>query len=1027
MNSSSSGRGAAVVTQAPPPLTIRVLYQIHPRIFDGGEQEIAFTVDLYEVVLRSKTNKYSVNAEHLLERLLTVFAKSRHCQGYATPTNRDEFLRELCVLRCLSIGTPLVELDVTQGERRVEFRQTDCVRLVRRYVIAPIYITAKLFVEVRLDIRWNNERATDHVMRQLFDGNGFLFSTDYSICLTTHVSALWWSEQQRNNDAAAAAAASGGNGCIDWIGNGVQIPSSFWSSSNATLRKRAAAATRANGGGGKGSGSGSTTGQQQKSSLFGRLGGSGSSSSSSCATVAANKWCWFDDLYTAVYEIDSKLWKSMYLRKRYFNLTNETYLLSLNVARKSAWDSFDLYNDVYECRQTLQQIAADYCGRNRDERHLDNCVRRLVQNVSSESTSVYRPIITQRPKRPTDKVDVPTRMFDKQLRVSQLLKNVQKYLDGVNLSLRNGGRLHISLPPSFRTFAKHLFDIRLSRFRLMSPVRIGPDSFLPIALCNLKVLFMRVERLDGMSAAAVAASQAAAGTSKKGAAAATAAPAAMGQYNSYKLKANFERSRLLPHVISARLAADQLADSNNYRDDIDYDYDEDRGAAAPFSTTQLLSSSSSSSSSSTMIVTVLLDGYINWRRDESGTTLLGTTTLGSPSAGLLGTARRRIVRLGVGGRGKQGSSDSLLSSSSSSRSATPTRSSPLLQSSSPLQSAATTTLATAFNVFLYFVVDAYHLNEENCRRKLNNNNRLSACTAISIRDKSLYSLMINGVGVRALVKLFKHANDYAKKTIRVGEEETTTTTTTTDRENDRDSDCSSSSTSKAFSDAGGVSAAATATATATTTASSSTALDETYEPIDIDIDVVETNMSDAATGKADARTGAVASLPSPKPRSPPMPPPKPRLSPAEALPSSQPIYEVPRNNGSVNGDTVGGDACSNNSANSGSSNFSGSSGKVLSSLSILRDLTMHYNNLHYIDLLLRQTTSESEGLPFFGRLKSLHENLQQRSTSNQPIPARDLEVFLDLVQSIYRHIPYIMHQLILLGYYSTHEKIEKLL
>lgn len=107
--------------------------------------------------------------------------------------------------------------------------------------------------------------------------------------------------------------------------------------------------------------------------------------------------------------------------------------------------------------------------------------------------------------------------------------------------------------------------------------------------------------------------------------------------------------------------------------------------------------------------------------------------------------------------------------------------------------------------------------------------------------------------------------------------------------------------------------------------------------------------------------------------------------------------------------------------------------------SLLLTVSSHYHNLNYIDRLLRQTVNE-EGLPFFKKLTTMYEDFKRKVTMTPTVAATNNEdnennwetlanvnLMLELMQNIYRHVPYIMHQLLLLGFYETHEKINKLL
>jgi hypothetical protein len=426
------------------------------------------------------------------------------------------------------------------------------------------------------------------------------------------------------------------------------------------------------------------------------------------ASPTANKWCWFDELYSSFYEIDTRIWRAVYIRKRYFIRLGKIYRgLAVDDGGGSGGGSvgsggdhetgpeenFDAYNDVLECRQCLLQMRREFST---NDKSFETNTRRLVINISCETVATKNATVADAPDPNYVSVDEnddderdndnpptplpPMRMLDKRTRITVLLNSLAKHLCEVKLQ-SSRGLLRVEMSQDFKIFCRNLLEVRLSRFRLMLPVRIGSENFLPVVLHNYKILFSRIE-MESLAPSSTASST-----------------------SHLVIRENFDRAKLLPHEGGTSRSKHRSPSPWN--------------SARKQPPLPELPTTPSPLNTSTTTLNLKLNDYVHWRRDDD-----------QIIEGVTNTPRSRRRGLVAG----------LISRKSN-------------------------------DIFRYFVLNAKKIDPTGTTSSTTNGTRkLSGYNTIAIQDFSNCLLIFNGSGVKGILMLVRNVHYPSSKPQIVKEE-----------------------------------------------------------------------------------------------------------------------------------------------------------------------------------------------------------------------------------------------------------------
>lgn len=594
-----------------------------------------------------------------LSVLYSAVARAGAKHGVHTPQSVFALMSEYLVVRCLSIGTPVQVLDLLADT--VSWRPRERLLVMRKMCsILVTLLPGQRPTVIKCDARQSGRAVVRQTLRAVFgeQGETFFDATNYELCLAT-----------------VTTAASTEPTALDWAGLGAQVPP--------------------------------------------------------FAPLATNSWCWLDDQYNFLYEIDVSVWRTVWLRKRFFFSPNAVYLSAVNNHTNDPL-AFDLYQDLAECRQTILRIVRDYST---DERSLDHAIRRLVASIASE-TALLSTCPTNCPNRGDEycrshTVSAPARDLDKHVKIRTLFDTLTLHLKSVRVTAvapsdadddsddsttttttTTCSPLHFSISPEARTYAKHLFDARLSCFRCLPLVRIGHETLLPLALMNGRLLFTRVEsQTRGGGGAGGADTRSAtrsrvsctvrANTIDKALFTATAA-------GSYHVKNMLQKSRVVPHQQGAGPSACASATAV-------------ASVCSPVPRRRLATSNTSTSTEPPpLTICIRLKDYVCWRRDNA-----------TQSASAAGLFRRRLGVMGGSYRGTSGARAGGKSGS---------------------------------DTFRYFSINVRNCTADSIRHLLTNYSSLYALNTMTVGDMSAAVLMLHGHGVRSVLTMIRAVHCVAAAT-----------------------------------------------------------------------------------------------------------------------------------------------------------------------------------------------------------------------------------------------------------------------
>lgn len=518
----------------------KVVFQADERLFLRDRNGVDLTIKLESSTGPIETNGALVasaprfTTKTFLSVLYAGVCRVGAKHGLQVPQSVFGLMHEYLVVRCLSIGTPVQVLDLLADT--VSWRPRERLLVMRKMCSIQVTILPGYHpIEIACDARQSSRAVVRQVLRTTFgeQGETFFDPANYELCLTAASTTT-----SKDNDPTA----------LDWAGLGPQAPPT--------------------------------------------------------TPNASNSWCWFDDQYNFLYEVDVSVWRTVWLRKRFFFGPNAAYLSSTTPVQSDA-ATFDMYQDLAECRQTILRLVRDYST---DERSLDHAVRRLTANIASE-TALLSACPAACPNRTEDycrshTVSAPAKALDKHVKVRALFDTLTTHLRSVTvtsavpLDADDGdtarGPLVFTISPEAKTCAKHLFDVRLSCFRCLLLVRIGHETFLPLALMNGRLLFTRVEnqhRGGAVSSESRTAARATTKTIDKALFLITAA-------GSYHVKNTLQKSRVVPHDTGTTTAAIVCSPVPRRR----------TGAGG---------AGASSRAEAPLTIPVQLKDYVCWRRDNA--------------------------------------------------------------------------------------------------------------------------------------------------------------------------------------------------------------------------------------------------------------------------------------------------------------------------------------------------------------------------------------------------------------------------
>lgn len=295
-------------------------------------------------------------------------------------------------IRLSSNGAPLQLFNVTEARHQslLRFRDRDCLLLLKRWQRLRVYVGESMLnndntILLPIDMAWSCRTVATRVLSYLFKSPEF--SDCYALCLL--------------NDSFA-----GIHGCPtnDWIGLGQYVLNSD------IIRK--------------------TNFDNVKPDL------------------RKVRWCWLDEQYKRLYDIETTSWCACWLRKRFFDLRVDCCLLDTSTQR------YDLYNDVSELLQTLLYISCKIERNDHLLKTLTNGVFDSVQELIKRTRAVLHDVVFR---------------FDHQSQ--QQLFNIY-------------------LTEKFVNHARKLSDCKILGLKIFSPVRILTESFLPISVIPHKLLFL---------------------------------------------------------------------------------------------------------------------------------------------------------------------------------------------------------------------------------------------------------------------------------------------------------------------------------------------------------------------------------------------------------------------------------------------------------------------------------------------------------------------------------------------------------
>lgn len=530
-------------------LLLRVVFQPNSHLF----RRVSSQVEVYlscGTVLRKKSAinkppKPTVESEgiqcettELLSSLLESVRKKAAGFGFMIPQDANQLRHEYYFIKCLSVGLPIQLLDLNDDKTAptcLTFKHEEYLLLTKRQTTVRVNMLPGVSAyEGTFDMSAGSSSVTEQLLLENFTDN--FNGQNYALCLvsenTNRFEPTTVTDLEPSQTSQLFVAK---NACLNWAGMGVQMPTTV-AAFGSVVQKNVASSSRQS----KANSQPTNSLQVWSQEIEGKTG-------NIC-------WCWMDELYDSLYQIDVSAWQCVWLRKRYFSILNELYVNWKSVGSdksiagssnrenstkyrllsnaRQRFETFDVYQDAIESRQTLLKMVR-YFGI--DEKSWENTVRKLSENIASETNRLsvcdWRCSVNEKGSCiNADKhtIHLPASTLDKQLKVNTLLDTLSNHVDSVRIVVHRGV-YHVNVSRHFKIFVKNLFAVRASRYRLFNIVRIGYENFLPILLCTNNFIFVRVEARKPNKPNS-------------------------NRTIMYQLKTTFERSRIMPHDSSKTFA-----------------------------------------------------------------------------------------------------------------------------------------------------------------------------------------------------------------------------------------------------------------------------------------------------------------------------------------------------------------------------------------------------------------------------------------------------------------------------------------